>query len=180
MTTILLTDEIATPIGTLLLAARDGRLCSLDFDDCRRRMSALLASRYGSVEHRPASDPFGFATAVRAYLDGDLAALDGIPIETNGTEFQRRVWNALRRIPSGTTVTYRELACHIGSPRGSRAVGAANGRNPIAIVVPCHRMIGADGSLTGYAGGLWRKRWLLGHEGVAELSAAVSVARRGI
>jgi methylated-DNA-[protein]-cysteine S-methyltransferase len=116
------------------------------------------------VELVPTRNPFRFSDRIEAYLAGDLAAIDDIPVDTGGTDFQQRVWTALRRIPAGTTVTYATLARRIGHPTAIRAVGAANGQNPIAIVIPCHRMIGHDASLTGYAGGLWRKRWLLNHE----------------
>ena len=162
----LLTDEIPCAIGTLVIAARDGRLCGLDYDECRPRMMASLAARYGTVELRPASDPFGVSGRIRAYLGGDLDAIDAVRVETGGTAFQRRVWAALRRIRAGATVTYADLARAVARPTATRAVGAINGRNPVAIIVPCHRVIGKDGSLTGYAGGLWRKRWLLNHEGV--------------
>jgi methylated-DNA-[protein]-cysteine S-methyltransferase len=104
---------------------------------------------------------------VRAYLGGDLRALDDVAVNAGGTPFQARVWNELRRIPAGTTITYGELARRLGQPSANRAVGHANSLNPVAIVVPCHRVIGADATLTGYAGGLDRKRWLLQHEGVA-------------
>ncbi len=163
----LLTDEIPCAIGTLVIAARQGRLCALDYDDCRHRMLASLAARYGAIELRPASDPFGVSGRIRAYLGGDLDAIDAVRVETGGTAFQRRVWAALRRIRAGATVTYADLARAVARPTATRAVGAINGRNPVAIIVPCHRVIGKDGSLTGYAGGLWRKRWLLRHEGVA-------------
>jgi methylated-DNA-[protein]-cysteine S-methyltransferase len=99
-----------------------------------------------------------------AYFAGDLFAVDAIETRTGGTPFQRAVWSALRPIPPGTTVSYGELARAIGRPAASRAVGAANGANPIAIVVPCHRVIGANRTLTGYGGGLARKAWLLEHE----------------
>lgn len=163
----LLTDEISGPLGTIVIAARDGRLLSVDYDECRDRMMALLAARYGAVDLRPVPDPFGLSESIRAYLAGDLAVIDDIPVETGGTPFQRRVWSALRRIPAGSTVAYADLARDVGRPAAPRAVGAINGRNPVAIVLPCHRVIGRDASLTGYAGGLWRKRWLLHHEGAA-------------
>jgi methylated-DNA-[protein]-cysteine S-methyltransferase len=102
---------------------------------------------------------------LRAYFDGDLDALAKIPVAPEGTAFQLRVWEELRRIPVGSTWSYRQLAESIGRPAAVRAVGLANGRNPVAIVVPCHRVIGADGTLVGYGGGLPRKRWLLEHEG---------------
>lgn len=161
----LMTDEIRSDVGTIVIAARDGRLCGLDYDDGRPRLMALLAARYGGVRLRPIRDPFGFGGRIGAYLAGQLEAVDGIPVETGGTTFQQRVWEALRRIPVGTTLAYADLARALGRGTAPRAVGAANARNPVAIVIPCHRLIGTDSSLTGYAGGLWRKRWLLRHEG---------------
>jgi methylated-DNA-[protein]-cysteine S-methyltransferase len=159
-------DQVRSPIGTIMLVANDGALCALDFEDCRARMMGLLAHRFGTVRLTRATNPGGFTSRVEAYLDGTLDALDGIPVDTGGTAFQRRVWSRLRAITCGTTLSYGELATSIGRPKAIRAVGATNGRNPVALVVPCHRVIGADGSLTGYAGGLERKRWLLRHEGV--------------
>jgi len=100
-----------------------------------------------------------------AYFDGDLGALAELPVLTDGTPFQRRVWDELRRIPVGQTISYAELARRIGKPKAMRAVGAANGKNPVAIVVPCHRVVAANGTLWGYGGGLPRKAWLLKHEG---------------
>ena len=173
----LLTDEIASPIGTLVIVVRDRRLCALDYEDCRNRMLDHVTSRYGAVDLHRAVDPFGVSARLRAYLEGDLKAIDAVPVETGGTPFQQQVWTALRRIPPGATVTYTDLARKLGRPLAARAVGAINGRNPVAIVVPCHRMIGADGSLTGYAGGLWRKRWLLGHEGAVVVHPAASSTR---
>jgi methylated-DNA-[protein]-cysteine S-methyltransferase len=112
-----------------------------------------------------ATDPAGISSRLRAYFGGDLAALDAIEVDTGGTSFQQDVWRALREIPVGKTVSYGELARRIGRPSATRAVGLTNGLNPCAVVVPCHRVIGADGSLTGFGGGLHRKRWLLEHEG---------------
>ncbi len=100
---------------------------------------------------------------LRAYFAGELAVFD-LPLNADGSEFQRRVWRGLQDIPFGETWSYAQLARHIGQPGASRAVGLANGRNPISIIIPCHRVIGANGSLTGYGGGLDRKRWLLAHE----------------
>ena len=164
-----LTDEVPSEIGLIVIAARDGRLVSLDFGDCRRRMLDALIARCGSARLEPELDPFGISSAIKAYLAGDLGALDRISVDPGGTPFQRDVWAALRRVPPGTTVTYAQLARALGRPAAPRAVGGANGRNPVAIVIPCHRMIGSDGSLTGYGGGLSRKRWLLGHEGALPL-----------
>jgi methylated-DNA-[protein]-cysteine S-methyltransferase len=173
----LMIDEIGCEIGALIIAACDGRLWALDFESSPDRMRALLTARYGSVDLKEAADPFGVSGRIRAYLRGDLGAIDAILVETGGTAFQRRVWAALRGIPAGVTVTYADLAREIGRPTAPRAVGAANGRNPVPIVIPCHRMIGGDASLTGYGGGLWRKRWLLSHEGVVLPGARVADAR---
>lgn len=162
-------DRIDSPLGTILLVVDDGRLCSLDYDDCEPRMLTLLQRRYGSVQLLPAVDPHGFSSRIRAYLTGDYRCLDDIPISTGGTAFQQQVWSALRTIPAGTVATYRELAEKVGRPTAYRAVGGTNARNPIAIVLPCHRVIGADSSLTGYAGGIERKAWLLQHEGILSL-----------
>ena len=103
--------------------------------------------------------------ALEAYFDGDLSAFDGLRLKTSGTEFQHRVWTALRTIPVGTTVSYATIAERIGNPKAMRAVGLANGANPIAIIVPCHRVIATNGNLTGFGGGLDNKLWLLRHEG---------------
>lgn len=157
--------RLDSPIGGVLLVTRGHALCSLDFADCRARMESLLAARYGAAASAPARDPCGYAARVRAYFDGDLEALDGIPVETGGTSFQRAVWSALRAIPPGQTRSYAALAAAVGRPRAARAVGAANGRNPVALVLPCHRVVASSGALSGYAGGVERKRWLLAHEG---------------
>lgn len=111
--------------------------------------------------------PAAIRRAISDYFAGDLAAIDTIPVATGGTSFQRDVWAALRTIRAGTTLSYGALARQLGHPKAVRATGMANGANPVAIVVPCHRVIGSDGTLTGYGGGINRKRWLLAHEGVA-------------
>lgn len=167
---MLLIDEITSPLGRIAIAARAGRLCALEFG--RRRLARQLTARYAGMPRRWVRDPFGLSARIRAYLAGDLVALDGVPVETGGTLFQRRVWRALRRIPAGGTMTYGALARALGRGAAARAVGAANGRNPISVVVPCHRLVGGDASLTGYGGGLWRKRWLLRHEGARPARAA--------
>jgi methylated-DNA-[protein]-cysteine S-methyltransferase len=159
-------DEVDSPLGRIRLVARDGALCALGFDE-EQQIGRRLQSRYGDVRLDRVSNPSGFSARVRDYLRGDLDALVGIPTDSGGTAFQRRVWQRLGEVGAGKTVSYGELAAAIGRPTASRAVGLANARNPVALVVPCHRVIGADGSLTGYAGGLERKRWLLRHEGVA-------------
>jgi len=160
---MLLIDEIHSPIGRIAIAARDGRLCALEFG--RARLVRQLTVRYPEAPRRRARNPYGVSVRLRAYLAGDLAAVDRIPVETGGTPFQQRVWRALRRIPAGHTMSYGTLARRLGVGAAARAVGAANGRNPISLVVPCHRLIGGDAALTGYGGGLWRKQWLLRHEG---------------
>jgi methylated-DNA-[protein]-cysteine S-methyltransferase len=128
-------------------------------------MRRSLARRYGEVLLRPARNPLGVSAKIRSYLAGRLGALDDIAVDPGGTAFERSVWSALRRIPAGATRTYGQLAASIGRPTAPRAVGRANGKNPVAIVIPCHRLIGGDAALTGYGGGLPRKRWLLRHEG---------------
>ena len=166
----LLIDRLPTPIGELIVVAdRDGCLRTVDWTDYEARMKALLDRHYGKDRYTltPRRDPAGLSQAMRRYFKGDLAVLHDLPVATEGTPFQRTVWKALRRIKHGTTVSYGELARRIGRPSAVRAVGLANGQNPISIVVPCHRVIGSDGSLTGYGGGLSRKQWLLAHEGVA-------------
>ena len=166
----LLIDRLQTPIGELLIIAdRDGKLRTIDWTDHEARMRQLLDRYYGKGAYtlQSARDPGGLTSAMRAYFKGELDAIDKLPVATTGTPFQNSVWKALRRIKDGTTVSYGELARRIGKPRAVRAVGLANGQNPISIVVPCHRVIGSDGSLTGYGGGLERKHWLLKHEGVS-------------
>ena len=165
----LLIDEIASPLGRIVIAARDSRLCALEFG--RARMGRQLTARFPDSRRQKVRDPFGISSRIRAYLDGDLTAVDRITVDTGGTAFQQRVWRALRAIRAGRTMSYAALARAIGHRAAVRAVGAANGRNPISIVVPCHRLIGVDGALTGYGGGLWRKRWLLDHEGAADPAA---------
>ncbi len=158
-------DRIASPVGTITLVwDQDHALRALDFEDYEARMQRLLRRHYGDCTPVPASAPGAVKEALARFFAGDVEAIAPLAVRTNGTDFQRRVWAALRRIPAGRTITYGELAATIGAPAASRAVGLANGANPIAIVVPCHRVIGANGTLTGYGGGLARKRWLLDHE----------------
>ena len=166
----LLVDRLATPIGELIVIAdREGRLRTIDWTDHEARMKRLLDRAYGKGRYTlvPRRDPGGLTSAMRRYFKGDVAVLATLPVATGGTPFQESVWKALRKIKSGKTISYAELARRIGKPKAVRAAGLANGQNPISIVVPCHRVIGSDGSLTGYGGGLDRKQWLLRHEGVA-------------
>jgi methylated-DNA-[protein]-cysteine S-methyltransferase len=160
-------DRLQTPIGTALLVTdADGVLCALDWDDFEPRMRQLLKLQHGHSALKEVRAPDKLRAALSAYFAGDFASLDAITWRVAGTAFQRKVWNALRTIPVGATMSYGALAARLAMPRAMRAVGHANGANPISIVVPCHRLIGADGSLTGYGGGLHRTRWLLEHEGV--------------
>jgi O-6-methylguanine DNA methyltransferase len=142
----------------------DGILRALEFGDHEDRLRRLLHEHYGDYTLRDGAAPASITNALNAYFRGDLEALNTVQTATAGTAFQREVWRALRTIPAGSTISYGQLASQIGRPSASRAVGAANGANPIPIVVPCHRVIGANGTLTGFGGGLPRKQWLLDHE----------------
>jgi methylated-DNA-[protein]-cysteine S-methyltransferase len=168
-------DRLATPIGVALLVTdAEGALRALDWEDYERRLRQLLRLQYGASVLEAACAPDDIKAALTGYFTGDLERLNTIKWRVAGTTFQRKVWTALRTIPAGTTMSYGALAAQLGMPRAVRAVGLANGSNPISVVVPCHRVIGADGSLTGYGGGLPRKRWLLEHEGVALKPASKS------
>ncbi len=161
-------DRIATPVGEVLLVTdAEGAVRALDFVDYEERMMRLLRRHSPGAALKSGRAPEPVRTAVEAYFGGEVCALDGVRTATGGTDFQRTVWAALRAIPAGETRSYGQLAAAIGRPRAVRAAGLANGQNPIAVIVPCHRVIGANGTLTGYAGGLERKRWLLAHEGAA-------------
>jgi O-6-methylguanine DNA methyltransferase len=157
---------MASPIGPLTIAARGPRVCLLHFGADGADPRAMLGRWYRDEPIELHPDPAGAVSALREYFGGSMAALDGIEVEMNGTPFQKRVWAALRSVRCGTTTSYAAIAKTINAPKAVRAVGAANGANPVAVIVPCHRIIGTNGSLTGYGGGLERKRWLLQHEGV--------------
>ena len=157
-------DLVPSPVGSLLVSAEDEGLTSVWFAPHEGRIGADWVRDRGGTD--VASRTLASARAqLEAYFAGSLRAFD-VPLAPTGTPFQLRVWEALRRIPFGETISYSTLARRIGSPDAVRAVGAANGRNPLPIIVPCHRVIGADGSLTGFGGGIERKRWLLDHEGL--------------
>jgi len=156
--------SMESPIGVLLIYAANGSLCGLAFADRYDGLKKDLNRRFGGQPVEEDADPAGAVSRLAAYFAGALDALDGIPADPGGTPFQRDVWTALRRVPAGKTASYSELAALSGHPRAVRAVGLANARNPIPLVIPCHRVIGSDGSLTGYGGGLDRKEWLLRHE----------------
>lgn len=172
--TELLIDKINVKMGQILFVSDGEKLHALDFAECESRMMRLLQKRYGVVHFREASHPQrldasphkGLRQRLQAYFAGELNSINDIPVNPGGTPFQQQVWLTLRSIPLGTIVTYGELAKRIGKPSACRAVGMTNSLNPISIVLPCHRVIGTNNKLTGYAGGLERKRWLLQHEGV--------------
>lgn len=165
----LLIDRLPTPIGELVVIADSGgTLRAVDWTDHDKRMKQLLDRTYGKGHYTltPERDPGGLTQAMRRYFKGEVGILKTLPVASTGTPFQNSVWKALREIPDGSTISYAELARRVGKPKAVRAAGLANGQNPISIVVPCHRVIGSNGSLTGYGGGLPRKKWLLEHEGV--------------
>jgi methylated-DNA-[protein]-cysteine S-methyltransferase len=148
---------VRTPIGDLVIWGEDQTLMGLGFADSPK--SARLDPSWPR-------DDAAFPTVseqLEAYFAGQLRRFD-LKLATGGTRFQRRLWDALQEIPYGATRTYGALAAELGEPRAVRAIGAANGRNPVSIVIPCHRVVGSDGSLTGYGGRLPRKQWLLEHE----------------
>jgi len=155
-------EKFETKVGTLTVAWKGERVCVAGFDEQWPALERALARRFGAYDAREAKT--SKSANIRAYLDGDIAAIDDVAVDLGGTPFQRAVWDALRHIPAGETTTYGELARALGNARAVRAVGRANAMNPASVVVPCHRVIGKSGALTGYAGGVARKRWLLDHE----------------
>jgi methylated-DNA-[protein]-cysteine S-methyltransferase len=160
-------SEHPTPLGPLTVVTRGDALCVVAFshhEDHAEGLVRALQKRYPDLPVAPGAAPRAVAEAFLAYWGGDVGALDALAVEPSGTAFQARVWAALRGIPAGTTIAYAELSRRVGSPGASRAAGSANGANPISIVIPCHRVIRGDGDLSGYAGGVPRKRWLLEHE----------------
>jgi methylated-DNA-[protein]-cysteine S-methyltransferase len=162
----LLLEPLSTPIGALQLVTDERSILrAIGFGEEDTEMLRQLRSHYGGLVPESGPAPAAIRDALEAYFAGDIAALAEIAWATAGTPFQQKVWTALTDIPAGTTTSYGAIAARIGAPKAVRAVGLANGANPIPIVVPCHRVIGANGTLTGYGGGLERKSWLLAHEG---------------
>ena len=171
-------DRLDTPIGVALLVTdEDGVLCALDWQDYEPRMRELLRLQHGVSDLKDRAAPRGVRSALSTYFEGELGALRAIKTRLGGTAFQRKVWMALATIPPGTTMSYGALAAALGAPKAMRAVGHANGANPLSIVIPCHRLIGANGALVKYGGGLNRKRWLLQHEGVVLKERAAGAAK---
>jgi methylated-DNA-[protein]-cysteine S-methyltransferase len=154
-------EKMSSPIGMLIVVSDGAALTGLYLDGARHAPEVARTWRRDRESTRAAIDQ------LEQYFAGERTHFD-LALAPQGTPFQQRVWNALREIAYGTTTSYRELARSIGAPDAVRAVGAANGRNPLSLIVPCHRVVGSDGSLTGYAGGLSRKRWLLDHETARE------------
>jgi methylated-DNA-[protein]-cysteine S-methyltransferase len=158
---------LPSPLGDLVvLADGSGVLHGLDFAGAYGRLDRLVARYWPGARVTDGAAPAAVASALSAYFAGDAGALGTLPTAQGGTDFQRRVWAALRRIPAGTTWSYADLARQVGRPAAVRAVGQANSANPVSLVQPCHRVIASGGGLGGYAGGLARKAWLLRHEGV--------------
>ena len=171
-------ERLETPLGELLIVADESGVRAIDFADCDVRLMRMIALFAMSLNGRrsvlrpsmlrdmhPPATPGQALIRLKAYFEGDLRAIDAISARPAGTPFQQSVWSALRRIPPGVRTTYGALAARTGQPLSPRAVGMANATNPVSVVIPCHRLTGADGTLTGYAGGLARKEWLLSHEG---------------
>ncbi|HEX4808406.1 MAG TPA: methylated-DNA--[protein]-cysteine S-methyltransferase [Bryobacteraceae bacterium] len=161
---ILSYSTYTSPIGDILLVSRGEQLLALDFADYEKRMRKLLDLRHSPYMLKDVPVPRPVGDSLDRYFAGDVNALGSVAVDTGGTSFQQQVWAELRRTTPGQTMTYGEIARRIDRPGASRAVGHANGTNAIAIVIPCHRIVGSSGKLTGYAGGLHRKRWLLDHE----------------
>jgi len=176
--------ELSSPLGDLRVARCDARIVGLAFADGWARVDAFLAARFAAAYQPRAGAAPGVSEALRRYFDGAIDAAAALPLDPGGTPFQQAVWRALRAVPAGRTTFYGALARAVGAPKAARAVGAACGANPIWLAIPCHRAIGNDGQLTGYAGGLARKRWLLAHEGALpylerpSFSNAVAFAQR--
>ena len=161
----LILDSLDTPIGEMTAVFSGNALCYLDFSDCPDRLAGILKKRFPMREMKSKTNPGCIRDKVSAYFKGDVNAFEGVKLDTGGTVFQQSVWRALMKIPHGRTISYSELAENVNNPKAVRAVGSANGQNPIAIIIPCHRVIASTGALAGYAGGIERKQKLLELEG---------------
>lgn len=172
-----LLEHVPTPLGEMLIVTDEqGVLRALDWHDHEARMHELMRRQYPTAKPqlKVTAQRSAATQAMQAYFDGDIAVIHQLEVATGGTDFQRQIWTALRGIPDGETTSYGELARRIGNPAAVRAVGLANGANPISIVLPCHRVIGSNRSLTGYGGGLQRKQWLLQHENALRVDALMA------
>jgi len=153
------------PIGEIQILVKEASLVFLDFADNTDRIEKLMGKRYGAFEIVESENPAMMFERLDRYFSGDWRAFDGLDVDTGGTDFQKSVWKGLRAIPAGQSITYDQLARDIGNPKAIRAAASANANNPVSIVIPCHRVIGKNGAMRGYAGGIERKVWLLRHEG---------------
>jgi methylated-DNA-[protein]-cysteine S-methyltransferase len=160
----LIIDQFESPLGRIAAVTSGDHLLHLDFCDCRTRMEQLLTRRYKTFTLAPKENPLNIRESLHAYFRKDWNSFDFMSLLTNGTDFQQRVWKQLQQISPGTTISYTQLAEAINHPKAIRAVANANAQNPIAIIIPCHRVIAKNGALAGYAGGPHRKSWLLKHE----------------
>ena len=155
----------SSPIGDIQILAEGERLIFLDFADNTDRIEKLMKRRYGDFEIVESENPAMMRDRLDRYFDGDWSAFEGLDVATGGTDFQKSVWKGLTAIPPGQSISYDQLAQDVGNPNAIRAAASANANNPISIVIPCHRVIGKNGAMRGYAGGVERKVWLLRHEG---------------
>lgn len=160
----LIFDSFQTPLGDMTAVVMGDALCVLEFSDCPELIGQVLR-RFGDYEKQTKANPLNIRNHVAAYFKGEKNSFAGLKLDTGGTTFQKSVWQALGRIPHGQTISYRQLAHAVRRPKAHRAVGSANGKNPIAIIIPCHRVIASNGALAGYAGGVERKAQLLALEG---------------
>jgi methylated-DNA-[protein]-cysteine S-methyltransferase len=158
-------SEHRSPVGDFTVVTRGEALCVAQFTDHASGLLLALPERYPDLRLERRAAPAAVAEAFAAYWGGSLDALSPLAVEPGGTAFQAQIWAQLRAIPVGQTISYAELSRRIGRPGASRAAGSANGANPISVAIPCHRVIRGDGDLSGYGGGVPRKRWLLEHEG---------------
>lgn len=161
----LISDIYQSPVGEIFLAADENELCSLDFNDNDSRIEKLLKQRFGEYELSTKRNFLNMHERLDKYFKGDWQAFDGLAMNTHGTDFQQRVWQSLQTISTGDAISYEQLAGKIKNPKAVRAVASTNASNPIAVIIPCHRVIGKNGSLRGYTGGIDRQAWLLQHEG---------------
>ncbi len=162
---VMFLERRGTPLGVSILTHDGWQVYNIEFEDRAERREALLRKYIPEAVWRETNELSPFGEALERYFEGELEAIDDLPVATDfGTPFQKKVWTALRKIPAGETLSYGTMASMLGHPGAARAVGHANGQNPISIIVPCHRLVGADGSLVHYGGGIERKRWLLAHE----------------
>lgn len=153
-----------SPLGQVTVLTDAHALRAVDFDTVDDTLLSTMTKLFGDVTVTEAKSPIAPVRRLQDYFEGDLKAINRLPVTIGGTPFQNQVWNALLTIPLGQTVSYADVARHIGRPTAFRAVGLAVGANPIGIVVPCHRVIGSNAKMVGYAAGLDRKVWLLQHE----------------